>query len=78
MQDYTDIARKMADGGICKAVVGDYVIYKRKWLYEHLDQEIILAQSAKMAKDLTQVDFDELKAKKQELIKYLRGQNEDT
>lgn len=37
MHDYTDIAKKMADGGICKAVVGDYVIYKRKWLYEHLD-----------------------------------------
>ena len=37
----------MQDGTICKAVSGDYVIYKRSWLMEHIEQEVILWKSAR-------------------------------
>ena len=47
MNDYTDLARKMAEGSIVKAVKGDYVIYKRKWLYENIEQEYVLIKSIK-------------------------------
>lgn len=47
MQNYTDVARRMAEGSIVKYVTKDYVIYKRKWLYENLDQEITLIKSIK-------------------------------
>ena len=45
MQDYTDVARRMAEGSIVKYVSKDYVVYKRKWLKEHLEQEILLIKS---------------------------------
>ena len=47
MADYTDLARKMAEGSVVKAVNGDYVIYKRKWLYENIEQEYVLIKSVK-------------------------------
>lgn len=47
MADYTDLARKMAEGSVVKAVNGDYVIYKRKWLYENIEQEYVLIKSIK-------------------------------
>ncbi len=73
MGEYTDIARRMEEGGICKAVIGDYVIYKRKWLYEHIDQEYVLINSAKEILNVTQTDFDRLKAVRDELTNYLKG-----
>ena len=47
MSDYSELARKMEEGSIVKAVHGDYVIYKRKWLYENIDQEVTLIKSVK-------------------------------
>lgn len=47
MQDYTDVARRMAEGSIVKYVSKDYVIYKRKWLYENIEQEVTLIKSIK-------------------------------
>lgn len=52
MQDYTDVARQMAEGSIVKYVSKDYVVYKRKWLYEHLEQEILLIKSMKYFKPI--------------------------
>lgn len=49
---YKELAEKMENGGIVKTVCGDYVIYKRSWLYEHLDQEIVLMKSAKELKPM--------------------------
>ncbi len=45
--DYKDLARKMENREIVKAVCGDYVIYRRDWLQDHIEQEYILAKSAK-------------------------------
>lgn len=45
--DYKDLARKMERSEIVKAVCGDYVIYRRDWLQEHIEQEYILQKSAK-------------------------------
>ena len=47
MPDYKALARQMENGGIVKAVSGDYVVYRRDWLYEHIEQESVLIQSAK-------------------------------
>lgn len=47
MPDYKALARQMENGGIVKAVSGDYVVYRRDWLYEHIEQETVLIQSAK-------------------------------
>lgn len=72
MGEYTDIARRMEEGGICKAVVGDYVIYKRNWLYEHIDQECVLIKSAKELLNITQTDFNRLKAIRDDLTNWLK------
>jgi len=45
--DYQEVARMMAEGSIVKYVSKDYVIYKRKWLYEHIEQEVTLIKSIK-------------------------------
>jgi hypothetical protein len=47
MSNYTELAKKMEEGSIVKAVSGDYVIYKRKWLYENIDQEVTLIKSVR-------------------------------
>lgn len=45
--NYTELAKKMEEGSIVKAVKGDYVIYKRRWLYENIEQEYLLIKSIK-------------------------------
>lgn len=72
MADYKEVAKKMEEGGICKAVVGDYVIYKRKWLYENLEQEITLMKSTRDWLEMKKVDFNRLKVVRDELQKYLQ------
>lgn len=47
MNDYSEIEKKLQESGIVKAVIGDYVIYKRKWLYENIEQETVLIKSIK-------------------------------
>lgn len=44
--DYKDIARKMENREIVKAVCGEYVIYRRDWLQDHIEQEYVLQKSA--------------------------------
>lgn len=45
--NYRKLVNDMEEGVVVKAVVGDYVIYKKSWLDEHLDQEIVLWRSAR-------------------------------
>lgn len=45
--NYRKLVNDMEEGIVVKAVVGDYVIYKKSWLDEHLDQEIVLWRSAR-------------------------------
>lgn len=77
MADYREIEKSLKEGGICKAVVGDYVIYKRNWLYENLEQEITLIKSAREWQKIKEVDFDRLKAARDSLRKYLQEQEKE-
>ena len=52
MQDYKEIAKKMQDEAIVKAGCGKYVIYRKDWLYEHIEQEYVLIKSAKEMKPI--------------------------
>ena len=45
--NYRKLVNDMEEGAVVKAVCGDYVIYKKSWLDEHLDQEIVLWRSAR-------------------------------
>lgn len=45
--DYKELAKHMEEGHVVKAVCGDYVVYKRKWLYENIEQEVTLIKSIK-------------------------------
>lgn len=45
MASIQEIAKDCKELGIVKAVSGDYVIYKRKWLYENIDQEATLIKT---------------------------------
>lgn len=49
---YRELAAKMEEGGICKYVCKDYVVYKRSWLYDHIEQEYVLIKSAKEIKPM--------------------------
>ena len=42
MSDYKELANRMAEGTIVKAVIGDYVIYRRDWLRDNIEQEYVL------------------------------------
>lgn len=44
---YTDLARRMEEGGLLKAVIGDYIVYKKTWLKENIESEYVLQKSAK-------------------------------
>ncbi len=50
--DYTELAKRMEEGDICKCVCRDYVIYKRSWLYDHIEQEAVLIKSAREIKPM--------------------------
>lgn len=47
MLNNSEIEKKLKEDGIVKAVIGDYVIYKRDWLYDHIEQERTLINSVK-------------------------------
>lgn len=47
MANISEIAKQCKEAGIVKAVSGDYVIYKRKWLYDNIEQEYVLIKSIK-------------------------------
>lgn len=50
--NYQELAKSLEEGGIVKTVQGDYVIYKRSWLYEHIEQEYVLIKSAREVKPM--------------------------
>lgn len=50
--DYKELAKHMEEGSVVKAVCGDYVVYKRKWLYENIEQEVTLIKSIKEFKPI--------------------------
>ena len=52
MANYNELAKKMQDEEIVKASCGKYVIYRRDWLYEHIEQEYVLIKSAKEMKPI--------------------------
>ena len=52
MANYNELAKKMQDEAIVKASCGKYVIYRRDWLYEHIEQEYVLIKSAKEMKPI--------------------------
>lgn len=45
--DFTRLAKKMEERSVVKAVCGDYVIYRRDWLQENIEQEATLIKSAR-------------------------------
>ena len=50
--DYTELAKRMEEGSICKYVCRDYLVYKRSWLYDHIEQEAVLIKSAREIKPM--------------------------
>lgn len=66
MASIQEIAKDCKELGIVKAVSGDYVIYKRKWLYENIDQEATLIKSVK--------DFEPIKDGITRLRQYIAEQ----
>lgn len=47
MAKYDEIAKRMEEGTIVKAVIGPYIIYRKDWLQENIEQEYILQKSVK-------------------------------
>lgn len=50
--EFKELAKRMEEGSIVKAVCGDYVVYKRKWLYDNIEQEVVLIKSAREIKPI--------------------------
>lgn len=55
MTEYKRLFRMLKDKTVCKAVVGDFIIYRKSWLQDHIEQEYILQKSAK---EMAAVKFD--------------------
>lgn len=55
MTDYKRLFRMLKDKALCKAVVGDFIIYRKSWLQDHIEQEYILQKSAR---EMAAVKFD--------------------
>jgi hypothetical protein len=53
--DYKRLFQLLRDKAVCKAVVGDYIIYRKDWLRENIEQEYILQKSAR---EMAAVKFD--------------------
>lgn len=47
MSNYKDFEKKLKEDGIVKACFGDYVVYRRDWLRENIEQEYTLQKAAK-------------------------------
>ena len=55
MTDYKRLFQLLRDKAVCKAVVGDYIIYRKDWLRENIEQEYTLQKSAR---EMAAVKFD--------------------
>lgn len=55
MTDYKRLFQLLRDKAVCKAVVGDFIIYRKSWLQDHIEQEYILQKSAR---EMAAVKFD--------------------
>lgn len=71
---YDELARKMEEGKIVKVVTGDYVVYRRDWLQEHIEQEYTLIKSVNDIIAIKNIDFNKLKATRESLREFLRDQ----
>lgn len=49
---FQELAKQMEEGSVVKAVCGDYVVYKRSWLYANIEQEVVLIKSAREIKPI--------------------------
>ena len=50
MTDYKRLFQLLKDKAVCKAVVGDFIIYRKSWLQEYILQ--------KSAREMAAVKFD--------------------
>jgi hypothetical protein len=48
---FQKIEEAMKDACVCKCVSQNYVVYDRRWLFEHLDMEFDLLKKAKELKN---------------------------
>lgn len=48
---YIDLLFRMQSNSLCKANVGDYLVYKKDWLFNHLEEEFELQRSMKEIKE---------------------------
>ena len=55
MTDYKRLFQLLRDKAVCKAVFGDFIIYRKDWLQDHIEQEYILQKSAR---EMAAVKFD--------------------
>lgn len=55
MTDYKRLFQLLRDKAVCKAVFGDFIIYRKSWLQAHIEQEYILQKSAR---EMAAVKFD--------------------
>lgn len=69
MAEYDDLPQKLRERVICKAVIGDYVIYRRDWLHKNIEQEYVLQKSARDFAAIAEKSKKSLK----ELREYLKG-----
>lgn len=68
MAKHEDLAKILEERGIVKAVIGDYIIYRRDWLHNNIEQEYILQKSAR--------DFEPIKDGITRLREFIKEQQE--
>lgn len=68
MADYNSLIQKMENKAICKAVIGDYIIYRKDWLRDNIEQEYVLQKSVK--------DFQPIKDGITRLREFIKQQEE--
>ena len=46
-QKYLDLIYKMKNSSLCKSNIDDYLIYRKDWLRDHLEQEFVLQKEVR-------------------------------
>ena len=60
MPNFQRLVKSLEEGSVVKTGCGDYVVYRRDWLYEHIEQEYALIKSAK-ALNVKKFDINDFK-----------------
>lgn len=47
MANTDDLEKMLKERGIVKAIIGDYIIYRKDWLRKNIEQEYILQKSVR-------------------------------